>query len=194
MDNRIQGESPQEDYRLPDGFAVLAERCANTALSAAVNVTGDWPAARRTVRIVLAEGARKKTELPPPHDFGRWLYLQARREALRERRREALPGWSQTLAEAAEVFLPGGAQAYGALGRVQEQDRGLFLLRELGGLGEAEIARTVNLTLNAVRVRLRRTERRWESASLTAVCRSLAAHRLPRGWASAIVDPPGGRL
>ncbi|AFC27229.1 hypothetical protein PM3016_249 [Paenibacillus mucilaginosus 3016] len=188
MDHRFPGDPRAGACRLPDGYAVLAERYANTALSAAVNVTGDWPAGRAAVRAALANAARKKAELPPPHEAGRWLYLQARREALRMRRKEGLPGWSMSRAEAAEAVLPGGAAPYEALGRVQEQDRGLFLLRELGGLGEAEIARAVNLTLNAVRVRLRRTERRWDSASLAAVCRSLAARRLPRGWASAMAE------
>jgi RNA polymerase sigma-70 factor (ECF subfamily) len=60
-----------------------------------------------------------------------------------------------------------------ALGALQELDRDVFLLRESGGLTYEEIATTCELTVEAVRARLRRARQELRS-SLDGIIR---AHR-----------------
>jgi len=57
-----------------------------------------------------------------------------------------------------------GAAIQEALGALEELDRDVFLLRETGGLNYQEIAETCDLSVDAVRARLRRTRESLRTA------------------------------
>ena len=146
-------------------------------------VVGQTETARDLTQEVFLRVSR--ATVPDADAQGRraWVFKIARNLALnhkRDTRYEALRSFAESSGDAL-AESDGASPAVQelrvaidqALGALQELDRDVFLLRESGGLTYEEIATTCELTVEAVRARLRRARQELRS-TLDGVIR---AHR-----------------
>jgi len=146
-------------------------------------VVGQTETARDLTQEVFLRVSR--TSVPEADANGRraWVFKIARNLALnhkRDTRHEAFRTFVETRGDAlgeADASAPAVQELRvaidQALAALQELDRDVFLLRESGGLTYEEIATTCDLTVEAVRARLRRARQELRS-TLDGVIR---AHR-----------------
>lgn len=94
---------------------------------------------------------------PPAGDARPWLFSIARNLAIDHHRRRRHEGPSALTPAAAEpARQEARASLKEALGALEDLDRDIFLMRELGGLSYDEIAKVCGITSDAVRSRIHR--------------------------------------
>jgi RNA polymerase sigma factor (sigma-70 family) len=110
---------------------------------------------------------RRLDEVPEGEEARLWLYGVARRvlaNQLRgDRRRTALADRLRSelaVAQAADEDIPGLREIADALGRLTEPERELLKLEGWEGLNARQIATVLDISQNAVRIRLHRARRR----------------------------------
>ncbi|HKQ61806.1 MAG TPA: RNA polymerase sigma factor [Candidatus Polarisedimenticolaceae bacterium] len=122
-------------------------------------MTGSQEQAEDLTQEVFLRVVRTITELPPDREAA-WVFTIARNLWLNRRRDRARRPVEITLAGAASAQVPARSMEAidlgAALAALDETDRETFLLRELGGLGYAEIAAVCELSPDGVRSRIYR--------------------------------------
>jgi RNA polymerase sigma-70 factor (ECF subfamily) len=131
----------------------------------------------RVTRTVVPAGS--------PGDIQAWIFRIARNLVIDHHRRQArTPNVApESAARPRPATQDVGVAVNEALARLPVLDRDVFLLREVGGLGYAEIAATCDLTPDAVRNRIHRARLQLRETLATPI----ATHR-NRG-----MPPPGRR-
>jgi RNA polymerase sigma-70 factor (ECF subfamily) len=124
-----------------------------------LRAVGQIETARDLTQDVFLRVSRAAVPQAPDGEVRAWLFRIARNLALDHHRRHQRESVSATSQREA-VQLPSqevDAAVNEALRSLAELDRDVFLMREMAGLGYDEIARTCELTPDAVRSRIHRT-------------------------------------
>ncbi|QBI52712.1 RNA polymerase sigma factor [Streptomonospora litoralis] len=148
----------------PDAFEFLVRRHQDTVYRIALRVLGDEADAADTAQEALIAAWHRLPDLADVERFGSWLYRIASRRALNLARDRAPEAPTDSVDEAGpsptpeQYSLAGGLRdaLAEALTGLPPPQRICWVLRELEGMGYAEIAEIVDTTPNAVRGRIHR--------------------------------------
>jgi len=125
---------------------------------------GQAETARDLTQEVFLRVSRARVPEADPDGLRAWVFAIARNLALNHRR----DGRVRTLPVAAPSSTPAvqelAVAMQQALDALHDLDRDVFLLREVGGLSYAEIGKACELSVEAVRARLKRARQDLRSA------------------------------
>ncbi len=145
-----------------EAYALLVERHESFAIATAHHLTGDPEAAQDLAQEAFIDAYRSLSQLREPAKFAAWLLGILRnkcRTFLARRQPETVP-----LDEAPAPQTDGPEPQEGPLVALLSQlplaDREVLAARYLGELSYSEIARTLDTTVNNVRVRCCRARQR----------------------------------
>jgi RNA polymerase sigma-70 factor, ECF subfamily len=152
-------------------FRELYEQHAADVYRFALWLGADRPDAEditsETFARALASNAPMRTETVKAYLFtiARRYYLELRRRArphiaLSDSLRDSRPGPDAQVEQASET-----AATAGALGRLTADDRAILVMRAVHDLSYEEIARTLGISVVAVKVRLHRARKRLSASS-----------------------------
>lgn len=149
--------------RVADADVLYAEHQA-AVFRYLCRVIGQAETARDLTQEVFLRVSRGRVPDADAAGLRAWVFAIARNLALNHRRdgRLRVVAAAPPAAEPAVQELAVAVQQ--ALDRLQDLDRDVFLLRELGGLSYPEIAKACELSIDAVRARLKRVRQALREA------------------------------
>ena len=158
-----------------DAYAVLVERHQGSLVAAAHHLTGDPEAARDLAQETFIDAYRQLRQLREPSKFAGWLLGILRnkcRKHLSRRQPDSVP-LDEAPAPSTTDPEPEGGPLTELLGQLPLADREVLAARYISELSYSDIARTLETTVNNVRVRCCRARQRlrklFEEAQSEAV-------------------------
>ena len=148
---------------MPDASALYAEH-QQAVFRYLCRTVGQAETARDLTQEVFLRVSRAEVPQADPAGLRAWVFTIARNLALNHRRDERPRAIAVSWPDAEPAVQELAVAIQQALEALQPLDRDVFLLRETGGLSYDEIAAACDLTVEAVRARLKRARRDLRAA------------------------------